>query len=158
MAKQHYDRKTMSQSMLEAISDGTTLREWCRDNGIAFRTIYNWIAEDEDLATRFARARETGAHAIAGQAFSELLSDNLAVDDRGRLDPSAVQLKRIRFEGTLKLLSKWAPKGYGEKLEIKDGAKRRKLSEKERALRIKALLAKAEAEIGNGEEEEEDRT
>ena len=145
----------LSEDMLRTVADGTTLRDWCRANDVGFSTVYDWISSDEELAGRFARARETGAHAIAGRAYAMLHEDDLEVDEKGRLDPSAVQLKRIRFEGTLKLLAKWAPKGYGEKLEIKDGTRRRKLSEKERALRLKALLAKANEGDGDGEEEAE---
>lgn len=79
---------------------------------------------DADFAERFARAREEGADAIALDAlaildiepeFAESWSENGGSRHR---DSAHVSWLKNRFEGRLKLLSKWFPQKYGDKIGV----------------------------------------
>ncbi len=81
----------------------------------AWRTVYDWMDVDQAFATAIARARNIGHDAIAEQTID--LID--AVPERGRdgkIDPGWVAHQKLRAEHRLKLLAKWNPKRYGDKV------------------------------------------
>lgn len=77
--------------------------------------MHDWMAADEDFAGRFARARDDGADAIAEQTL-EIVDQQPERDQLGKIDPGWVAHQKLRAEHRLKLLAKWNPKKYGEKL------------------------------------------
>lgn len=109
------------------LSKGEPLAQICRDEGFPDpSTVWDWMQADASLSQAIARAREEGFDAIA--------SDCLAIADDGRndymdklnadgevigktLDAEHVQRSKLRVETRLKLLAKWDPKRYGEKLQ-----------------------------------------
>lgn len=107
------------------IAEGTPLREICRQEGMPkWRTVYDWINADPEFAARMERARVLGYDAIA--------EDTLDIADDGSndwmirhgkdgekewvLNGEHVQRSKLRIDTRLKLLAKWHPKKYGEKL------------------------------------------
>ena len=105
------------------ISHGNTLRSYCRQkNKPNWRTIYNWSEKDDgDFIARFAHARDMGADAIAEECLEIIDSPPPLCGSEGntRLDPAAaVQMQKNRVEARLKLLAKWNPKKYGEKVGV----------------------------------------
>lgn len=70
-------------------------------------TVWNWQDSDEAVSLAIARAREIGGDAIAVQA--------LAIADEREEDPAS---RRVMVETRLKLLAKWHPKRYGDKIEL----------------------------------------
>lgn len=115
------------------ISNGKTLREYARQEGRpSWVTIYDWLNKDADFSKRFARAREMGADSIAQECFD--IADNANndwIDRQGKdgattpqFNAEHVQRSKLRIETRLKLLAKWNPKLYGEKLDVTtDGEK-----------------------------------
>lgn len=108
------------------ISDGKPLREYCRQEGKpAWQTVYDWLVKDAEFARRFARARDIGTDAIAEETLD--LIDAVpatAVSNGGvRVDPGHVQWIKNRVELRLKLLAKWNPKRYGDKVDVTSGDK-----------------------------------
>jgi len=114
---------------LEAwLSEGKTLREFCRQEGKpAWRTVYDWLEADKELAARIAHARELGEDAIAQECFA--IADDAGNDWMERLDKNGqgigwmlngdhVQRSKLRIETRLKLLAKWNPKKYGERVAL----------------------------------------
>jgi hypothetical protein len=87
---------------------------------------YQILAADEALAGRFARAREEGFDAIAEEALE--IADDGTNDWKTRekesgetyeaLNHEHVQRSKLRVETRLKLLAKWDPKRYGEKIDL----------------------------------------
>jgi hypothetical protein len=65
------------------------------------------MVEDPGLTELMDQARNEGADVIAQECIS--IVDNLDEDPASR---------RIRVETRLKLLSKWFPKRYGDKVEV----------------------------------------
>jgi hypothetical protein len=110
------------------MSEGKTLREWCRQEGKPhYSTVYDWKAKDAKFAQRFARARELGAEAIAEDCFT--IADDARNDWMERFDKEGqgigwvlngdhVQRDKLRIETRLKLLAKWFPKKYGELVKM----------------------------------------
>ena len=104
------------------IAHGNTLRSYCRqENKPNWRTIYNWLEKDDgDFIARFAHARDMGADAIAEECLEIIDAPPPLCGSEGntRLDPAAVQMQKNRVEARLKLLAKWNPKKYGDKLGV----------------------------------------
>lgn len=101
----------------ERISKGETLASICRDKDLGASTVYDWMAADEDLAGRFARARVKGFDAIA-EGTLEIIDEPPPTTAMGGTDSGHVAWAKARVETRLKLLAKWDPKRYGDKLEI----------------------------------------
>jgi len=109
-----------AQAICEWISLGNTLRQWCRENDIHYSTVYLWMEKDADFSQRFARARDVGHDAIADEALA--IIDTFPVetvsDSGSRLDAGHVSWLKNRAEMRLKLLAKWNPKKYGDKVGV----------------------------------------
>lgn len=102
------------------IADGKTLREFCRQDGKpSYSAVYDWLEDDESFRTRFARARETGEDVIAQECL-EIADDstNDWVESKfgPQLNQDHVQRSKLRIETRLKLLAKWNPKKYGDRV------------------------------------------
>jgi hypothetical protein len=151
-----------SEEIIDWISNGKTLRDFCRQNGKpAFRTVYDWLAKDKEFAARFAHARQTGAEVIACEILEIIDTDpeRIGAEDAKRIDPGSVNTLRNRAEMRLKLLAKWFPQKYGDRTTIAGDAEYPiiQLSEAERTAKIQNLLTTAmvrkendETEDGNG--------
>lgn len=110
--------------IIDWISHGNTLREFCRQEGRpSWRTVYLWIEKDPEFAARFARARDIGADAIAEEALEIIdTPPEMAFSQSGAHKDSAhVSWLKNRAEMRLKLLAKWNPKKYGDKLDMNHG-------------------------------------
>lgn len=112
--------------VLERISKGETLASICRTPGYpATRTFYDWVEADADLSARFARARKVGFDAIADEtmAIADLPPAYSQSEGGSRIDAGDIQHRKLQIETRLKLLAKWDPKRYGDKLELAGDAK-----------------------------------
>lgn len=116
-----YDDDLMSE-ILARIADGEPLRAICREEGMpAWRTIYLWLEQDEELSARFARARDMGGDAIFEDTL--LIADNpmyghkSVESDKGAYVTTEDMLghRKLQIETRFKLLSKWNPKKYGDR-------------------------------------------
>jgi hypothetical protein len=116
----------MADEIVERISEGETLREICRgENAPSWKTVYRWIESNSDFATRIARARELGEDAIAQEcleiadnATNDWMAQNGDDNDGYRLNGEHVQRSKLRIDTRLKLLAKWNPKKYGDKVQV----------------------------------------
>jgi hypothetical protein len=120
--------QSVKDAICERIANGEPLRAICREDGMpSWVTVYDWINKDESFALRFARARDLGADAIAESTLE--IADDATNDWMERLDKDDVpvgyqvngdhiQRSKLRIETRLKLLAKWNPKKYGERLAL----------------------------------------
>ena len=90
--------------------------------------IYEWMALDEDAKLRFARAREAGFDIIAQEALaiadSPLQGEETEETDDGKLKTKRGDMlghRKLQVETRLKLLAKWFPQEYGDKLDLNHG-------------------------------------
>ena len=69
--------------------------------------VWEWAQKDQALSEAIARARAVGFDAIAQAAMD--IADDPEED---------VQRSKLRIETRLKLLAKWDPKRYGDKIDV----------------------------------------
>lgn len=124
---------TYSQEAADAIcariAEGETLRAVCRDEAMpAWRTVYDWMTANGDFAARIAHAREMGGDAIS-QEILEIADTPLsgvrrevAADGQVKeVHEDMLGHRKLQVETRLKLLAKWFPKKYGDKLDLNHG-------------------------------------
>ena len=110
------------EKVLEHVALGGTLRAFCRQKGMpSYRTLYRWLDKDQEFLSRFTYvSRFLGARAIAEEALA--LVDTpppvIGEGDNARMDNAHVNWMRSRSDLRLKLLSKWYPQEYGDKVGI----------------------------------------
>lgn len=116
----------IADAICERLSKGEPLAHICRDETMpAVRTVSDWKKAHADFSADFARAREEGFDAIAAECLD--IADDVSRDDKWigtesgdeRVVPDTEWISRskLRVETRLKLLAKWDPKRYGEKLQ-----------------------------------------
>lgn len=111
--------------VIARISDGIPLRQIARHMGFGKSAWYERLKVDVVLAGRFARAREVGFDAIADEALEIADDGTNDWETRERDDGSTyealnhehVSRSKLRVETRLKLLAKWDPKRYGDKID-----------------------------------------
>ena len=111
----------LAAEICERLSNGEPLRQICRDDHMpAWQKIYEWMKRDENLSGAIAHAREVGQDAIAEQIWIEMLQEpeRILSEGGGRVDSGYVQLIKARADIGLKLLAKWNPKRYGDRVAL----------------------------------------
>lgn len=98
----------------------------CReDNMPDRRTVGLWREKDEAFNSRFARARELGFDFIAEECL-EIADNTDEGEETTTKADGGTETKRgdmlghrkLRIETRLKLLAKWDPKRFGDKLDV----------------------------------------
>jgi hypothetical protein len=109
------------EMILEMVADGKTLKFACESIGVGYSTVFFKIGKNPVFKERMEEARAAGYEVLAEECLE--IADETAFDmtetERG-LKPNKewMQRSKLRVETRLKLLAKWHPKKYGEKLEI----------------------------------------
>lgn len=94
----------------QRLGSGEPLTQICRSLKICDNTVRNWMKEDKEVFEVIARAREEGEESIAF---------NLRQTARGLGESTLdVQRDKLIIDTDLKLLAKWNPKKYGDKLDV----------------------------------------
>ncbi len=153
----------IAQRMCEMLSEGIPLREICRMEGFpAWRTVYDWMYRDDaalatgsgvGLSAAIAHAREVGYEALAEECL--IIADNIKIGKRTTFSSGAEDKedsmtvveedmlghRKLQIETRLKLLAKWNPKKYGDKVQI-GGDPENPLEVKNEAMDILAAAVK----------------
>jgi len=115
----------LAAEICERLSNGEPLRQICRDDHMpAWTAVYAWSAKDPELSERIARAREMGFDAIAEETL--IIADTPEWGLTETVSPNGASVtkadmlghRKLRIETRLKLLSKWDPKKYGDRLAL----------------------------------------
>ena len=120
---------TFSQAVFDAVIDrlsmGEPLAAICRDEGMPkLRTFYSWRDRSPELAARFASARDEGFDQIAIETLKIADTPVEATIERSTATgleitrQDALGHRKLQIETRLKLLAKWDPRRYGDKLAI----------------------------------------
>lgn len=112
--------------ILDMIANGQTLRAASAAVGVPYSTIFFRIGRHPKFKERMEDARSAGYEVLAEQCLEiadDGRNDLVETEDRFgnpkiKLDKDHIQRSKLRVETRLKLLAKWHPKKYGEKLEI----------------------------------------
>lgn len=146
-----------ARAICERIADGETLRSICKDAAMpAASTVRGWALDDVDgFFALSTRAYTLGFEEQAEQCFE--IADDTSNDWTPSSDPTNpaarfnsehVQRARLRIDTRMRLLGKWAPKKYGDKLAVggaDDLPPIKVMNADEAAIRVAFLLNKAVA-------------
>jgi len=111
------DRAIISQAVLDGMRSGLSAFKACQAAGVPQSTFSRWVDEDAILAENYTRAREDLIERMA-QEVLELSDSDVGFLPDGKKDWAAVQKHKLQVDTRKWLLSKLAPKKYGEKLEV----------------------------------------
>ena len=90
----------------------------------AFQKVYEWMGRDQDLSGAIARAREIGYDKMAEEvlqiADTPMMGQIQTMDDKGSTIRTEDMLghRKLQIETRLKLLAKWNPKKYGDRVAL----------------------------------------
>lgn len=115
----------VAEEICNQIAEGVPLRQICRQDKMpSWRTVYRWLEEQPEFSARFARARDIGADAIAEEALeiadTPVEGVETTTDKNGASEKRGDMLghRKLQVETRLKLLAKWNPKKYGNKVDL----------------------------------------
>lgn len=120
----------IADDICSRLSKGIPLAIICRDDDMpGVQTVADWQKAHPAFSVSIARARETGFDTMAAECI-EIAEDGshdyktVTQKDGSEVeafDREHVQRSKLRIETRLKLLSKWDPKRYGDKLTLDHG-------------------------------------
>lgn len=105
------------------LSEGESLRSICRDKDMPDKTtVLRWLSQHEEFRTQYAHAREMQTEHwaeeildIADDGSNDTYKDK---DGAPRVDQEVIARSRLRVDTRKWLMSKLAPKKYGDKVEL----------------------------------------
>ena len=104
------------EQILALMHGGFSLTRACKTVNITPAAFLQWAEKDEELDKQYARAREACIEKMADDVL-EISDEEPAVDSFGKIDSGDVQNRKLRVDTRKWLLSKLAPKKYGEKVQ-----------------------------------------
>lgn len=112
-----YDPRKALQVCEYMSVQGISARQACIKAGVDQSTFNDWLNKDAALAGYYARAREDAIEHIADEAM-RIADEPIPTTQSGSLDSAAVAKQKLQIDTRKWLLSKMAPKRYGDKLEL----------------------------------------
>ncbi len=123
-----HDRAALVPLICEQLALGRTLTDICAELGISRDSVDAWRQDDDEINRRIARAREIGADAIAEQALkiADTPLEGVEIEESetaGKKTKRGDMLghRKLQVETRLKLLAKWFPQKYGDRVALTDG-------------------------------------
>lgn len=111
-----YDREVLVEVICEDLAKGVPLEDICRRDGMpSARSVHAWKRAEPDIAAPIAYAREAGADAIAQRMR---LTARGKGPDQGGDSTGDVQRDALIVNTDLKLLAKWFPASYGDRVAL----------------------------------------
>ena len=99
------------KKIVSRLCSGEPMAQICRSEEMpSYTTVWNWIQSKKNVSEAIARAREEGEDVIA--ANTRLIARGVHPDST-----NDVQRDKLIIETDLKLLAKWNPKKYGDKVQ-----------------------------------------
>jgi hypothetical protein len=106
------------QNVLDGMAiGGLSCFKACQAAGVPNSTFMRWVDADAELAERYAHAREDLIERMANEVL-ELADSDVPETGDGKRDWQAIQQRKLQVDSRKWLLSKLAPKKYGDRLEL----------------------------------------
>jgi transposase-like protein len=110
---------TYSQEMADLICagmiEGKSIRKICEEDGTPDQsTVFRWLNAQEDFQKQYARAKEEQTTAMAEEILDIADQYDTAKET---LQPDLIQRAKLRIDTRKWLMSKMAPKKYGDKIQ-----------------------------------------
>lgn len=113
----------LAAEICERLSDGEPLAQICRDEHMpCVRTVDFWREKDAEFFSAIARARARGFDAIAADTLRIADTPEEGVETIETEEGTTVKRgdmlghRKLQIDTRLKLLAKWDPKRYGDKI------------------------------------------
>ena len=111
------------------LSRGEPLAAICRDEGMpADRTVRDWIEQKSEVSAAIARAREAGEDWLAAECLVIADTTEVGVEtttkangDTETREGDMLGHRKLRIDTRLKLLAKWNPKKWGDRMALDHG-------------------------------------
>jgi hypothetical protein len=117
-----YDPK-LAERIIAGLSQGIPLTVICRDMGKpGIRTVYDWMDTHPEFSASIARARDLGYDAIAAECMEIANNPLMGIEEVTKEWGTEISRRdmlghrKLQIETRLKLLAKWDPKRYGERM------------------------------------------
>lgn len=115
--------------IIARLSNGEPLTSICRTDGYPDRrTVGNWRKELPEFDAAFLSARDDGFDAIAAECLAIADTPENGVETTTKPDGSTetregdmLGHRKLRVETRLKLLAKWDPRRYGDRMALDHG-------------------------------------
>ena len=113
----------MAAGICERLSEGESLRQICRGKGMpAKSTVLRWLTDRPQFQDQYARARDAQADHF-GDEILEIADDGsndtyVTKDGVELVNHDHIARSRLRVDSRKWLMSKLAPKKYGDKLDL----------------------------------------
>lgn len=115
IAEQICDRLAKGETLLAILDTRPRPDGWpCRV------TFYEWLRIDQQIAEMYDKAREAGLDVLAEDCIKIAEEDIDKVE--AKRDPAHIAHQKLRIDTRLRLLGKWSPKKYGDKVEVSGNA------------------------------------
>lgn len=115
--KPERDKAAICQTVLQGMRDGLSAFKACQAAGVPQSTFNRWVDADAKLAEDYAHAREDLIERMANDVL-ELADSEVPETGDGKRDWQAIQQRKLQVDSRKWLLSKLAPKKYGDRLEL----------------------------------------
>jgi hypothetical protein len=125
MTQQTKFNRSDAETIYACLSEGKSLLSICEVMGIAYSTARGWERDNPEHAANSTRARELGCHFLAEQCLQiadtplegvETTSKPGGIVEERRGD--MLGHRKLQIDTRMRLIGKWAPKVYGDKLAI----------------------------------------
>jgi hypothetical protein len=110
------ERAKMADQVIAAMNSGMSCFKACAKVGVPMPTFMRWVEDDAVLADNYAQARENFVERIANDLMDISDQDPETVD--GKKDWAAIQKHKLQVDTRKWLLSKLAPKKYGDMIKL----------------------------------------
>ena len=106
----------IAETICRQLSEGKSLRSICRTPGYPHEsTVRLWVVDNvNDFATHYARARDVGLDVMA-ESLIDIADEPVGTLLTGGTDSGAVNKQRLQVDTRKWILSKLAPKKYGDR-------------------------------------------
>jgi hypothetical protein len=111
----------LCDAVIDGMQGGLSCFKACKAAGVSHSTFLMWVGDDAELANKYTRAREDLLERMASDLI-DIADRPVGSTDSGATDSGAVADKKVQIDTRKWLLSKLAPKKYGEKLEVSGDA------------------------------------
>lgn len=118
------ERNAVADQILELMKLGPaeSLADACRQSGVSVGQFLTWVEKDSgELKEKYARARVALMDRMA-EGLIDIADTQPALLPNGAIDSAAIAHQKLRIDTRKWLLSKLAPKKYGDKIEVSGDA------------------------------------
>lgn len=145
----------VADAICERIAEGESLRSICSADEMPNKaTVFRWLVEYPDFATKYAHAREAQADVLVDEIVAIADTPQLGVktktNEKGEIETTEgdmIEHRRLQISARQWMAEKLRPKKYGPKLEIDQRTTVTDLTDEQLNARIAQLSAAQSGEV-----------